>query len=146
MNLSPSSGSQILLTGVTGFVGKVVLEELLRRRTELNLATIDVLIRKKSDSQSPEDRFMKEVASSPCFSELPDTWTEYVEVVSGDLTYDELAIEEATLVGLKERLMYIINCAASVEFDLPLAAATSANVTSALNVLELARACKPLVA
>jgi thioester reductase-like protein len=30
----------ILLTGVTGFLGKVVLEELLRRREELRISRI----------------------------------------------------------------------------------------------------------
>jgi 1-acyl-sn-glycerol-3-phosphate acyltransferase len=144
MKLSLTKGSQILLTGVTGFVGKVVLEELLRRRDDLNLGTVYVLIREKGDATSPDDRFMKEVASSPCFSELPSNWTRHVKVVSGDLTRDELALQEATIVGLKERVTHIINCAASVEFDLPIAAAAAANITSALNVLEFARTCERL--
>jgi len=134
MKLSLTKGSQILLTGVTGFVGKVVLEEILRRREELNLGTVYVLIREKGDATSPDDRFMKEVASSPCFSELPGNWTRHVKVVSGDLTRDELALQEATIIGLRERVTHIINCAASDEIDLPNAAAAAANITSPINV------------
>ena len=36
-----------LLTGATGFLGKVILEELLRRRDELGLAKVYVVIRGK---------------------------------------------------------------------------------------------------
>ena len=35
-----SSGAHILLTGCTGFVGKVVLEELMRRRDEIGIERV----------------------------------------------------------------------------------------------------------
>ena len=47
----------VLLTGVTGFVGKVVLYELLRRREELGISRVSVLVRPKASrhgsAQSP---------------------------------------------------------------------------------------------
>ncbi|PKL80119.1 MAG: hypothetical protein CVV27_00890, partial [Candidatus Melainabacteria bacterium HGW-Melainabacteria-1] len=139
-----SSAAQIFLTGVTGFVGKVVLEELLRRRTELNLERVYVLIRPKRGSASIQERFEREVASSACFSALPPNWQQTVTVVPGDLSHDGLGIEPASRDALSQRLTHIINCAASVEFDLPLADAAAANITSALNVLELAGNCPGL--
>ena len=61
---------EFLLTGATGFVGKVVLSELLRRREELNLGTVHLLIRPRRGT-SAEKRFQRRVLTSPCFSELP---------------------------------------------------------------------------
>ncbi len=134
---STDQGSQILLTGVTGFVGKVVLETLLRRRAEFNLQKVHVLIRPKKEMGAPE-RFKKMMAS-PCFANLAPDWEQYVEVVAGELTQPDLGIAATERLQLQAQLSEIINCAASVEFDLPLADAAQANITSALNVLEFAR-------
>jgi nucleoside-diphosphate-sugar epimerase len=57
----------ILLTGVTGFLGKVVLEELLRRREELRISRIYAVIRPRG-SVTAERRFQREVVQSPCLA------------------------------------------------------------------------------
>ncbi|MBC7473199.1 MAG: SDR family oxidoreductase [Candidatus Sericytochromatia bacterium] len=141
-----NKGSNILLTGVTGFVGKVVLEELVRRKTELSIDTIYVLIREKTNRRTNEktsapDRFNNEVASSACFSNLALNWSKSVKIVSGDLTLVDFGMDSLTSSNLQKELNKIINCAASVEFNLPLADAAASNITSALNVLEFARKC-----
>ena len=58
-----------LLTGVTGFLGKVMLEELMRRREELAVDRVLVLIRAKGTTPAHE-RFRKEVARAACFAAL----------------------------------------------------------------------------
>jgi len=55
-----------LLTGVTGFLGKVLLEELVRRRDELCIDRIGVVIRPLR-GLSAEERFRREVARSALF-------------------------------------------------------------------------------
>ena len=55
-----------MLTGATGFVGKVMLYELLRRRDELGLAKVRLLIRPGRNSDAAK-RFKTEIASSRCF-------------------------------------------------------------------------------
>lgn len=144
-----TSGSKVLLTGVTGFVGKVVLETLLRRKKELNIDTVYVLIRPKTNRKTGEqmpasERFEKEVASSACFNGLPAQWMNSVKIVAGDLTLKSLGFDQPTQDNLLPELTQIINCAASVEFDMPLADAANSNITSALNVLEFARSCTKL--
>jgi len=128
----------LLLTGVTGFVGKVVLEELCRRRKELKIETIYVLIRPRKE-QSAAERFAKEVVASECFSALPAHWERLVKVLSSDLT--DLDLDAETRLELADRLTHVIHCAASVAFDLPIQEAAAANVTSALKLLELAQSC-----
>ncbi|KAK5064525.1 hypothetical protein LTR84_000358 [Exophiala bonariae] len=137
--------STIFLTGTTGFLGKVVLEELIRRREDYHLQKIIVLLR-PSNTLCAQDRFYSEVASSPCFSMLHSQWQEKVEVVQGDLTQTNCGLSPETLQRICREVTHIINCAACVAFDLPLANAAIANVGSALNLMSLARSCFNLLA
>lgn len=132
----------VLLTGVTGFLGKVVLEELLRRRDELRVAKVHVVIR-PSGSRTAQERFAHEVVASPCFERLPADWTRLVEVVETDLEHPGLALG-ARAADLERTVTHVIHSAASVSFDLPLREAAQANVVAALNVLELAKRCTRL--
>ncbi len=138
MNLAQSQKNIVLLTGVTGFLGKVVLEELLREKEEHSIEKIFVLIRSDKKGVSPPERFQKEVAPSPCFSKLPAGWTEHVEVIPCELTQNDCGLTTSDQSRLSETT-HMINCAASVEFHLPLERAASANIISSLNMLELAR-------
>ncbi|GHG70811.1 SDR family oxidoreductase [Comamonas sp. JC664] len=134
----------VLLTGVTGFVGKVVLEHLLSQGVE----HVTVLVRESKDRQgrvqSAAERFAK-VAQAPCFSRLPSDWTDRITVMSCDLEQPGCGLSAGDAESVRHHVTHVVHCAASVEFDLPLAKATSANIRSALSVLELARTCTKLV-
>lgn len=57
-------------------------------------------------------------------------------------------IDKETYEMLSMSVMHIIHCAGSIKFELPLVEAAEANITSALNVLELEKSClrlQPLV-
>ncbi|OCL02854.1 hypothetical protein AOQ84DRAFT_303884, partial [Glonium stellatum] len=136
--MASDSASCILLTGVTGFLGKVVLEELFRRRKEFAFGKIILLTRPKRDSDSKK-RFYEDVAKSPCFSLLPAGWTNSVQVISGDLREKRCGIEEEIYECICKGVTHIIHCAGSIRFDLPLADAAAANISSTLNLLELAQ-------
>jgi len=60
-------GKNILLSGCTGFVGKVILEKLLRSCSDLN--HVYVMVRPKLNVQ-PMDRVKEEILSSPSFNEV----------------------------------------------------------------------------
>jgi len=164
----------VLLTGVTGFVGKVVLWQLMTQREELGIGKVSVLIRSKSGSArggkkaakseagakkpaghdsagtprtpSPAERFANKVANSEIFRSLPDGWRDLVQVVNADLEHPDLGMAPGDRQSLQSSVTHILHCAASVEFDLPIAAALGANVEAALHMLELARGCSKLVA
>ena len=136
------TGAELLLTGVTGFVGKVVLEELLRRRDELGITMIHVLIRPMGSSSAA--RFRTEVLASHCLSQLPDGWQRYVKVVSGELSEPHCGLSNETRTQLTEQITEVIHCAASVEFELPIRKAAIANITGSLNLLDFARSCTRL--
>lgn len=130
--------AEVLLTGATGFLGKVVLHELLRRQSQLGVDRVHVLVRPRADS-APEARFAEEIVGSPCFSQRPEGWARRVSLVTGDLVEAGCGLAGTARERLARRVTHVIHCAASVEFHLPVAAALTANVTSALNTLALAR-------
>ncbi|MSQ82379.1 MAG: NAD-dependent epimerase/dehydratase family protein [Myxococcales bacterium] len=144
MRIAQPLAAQVFLTGATGFVGKVVLEELLRRRGELGIDCIYVLIRTKKGKTATE-RFGDEIAGSRCFELLPSDWTSHVRPIAGELTQRDCGLAAQDLDLVAQNITHIVNCAASVEFDLPIAQAAASNITSALNMLEVAKRCTKLV-
>ena len=141
LNCSPC----VLVTGYTGFLGKVVVEELCRQQNAgiLPYHRILVLIR-PSKTQTARDRFLH-TTNAVCFSQLPrDCWSSMVEVVEADLAIPNLGLDSIIFKSLCASITHIIHCAASVDFDLSLADATLANVNTSLNILHLARECPQL--
>ncbi len=131
--------THLLLTGATGFLGKVVLEQALRRDPGLRV-TLFIRARGK---RSAVARF-RQLSSSPCFSRLPRDWTKQVDLVEGDLSQPGVGLTAGDHNTLVSQVTHVVNCAASIDFDLPMNEALRANVDSALNVMELARACERL--
>lgn len=144
-----ATGVHVLLTGVTGFVGKVVLADVLRRKDELGLTGVTLLARGKKNRdgtiQTPASRFKEKVAPSQIFADLPEDWLSLITVVAGDLEKEQCGVSDEDFAAICARTTHVIHCAASVEFDLPIKDAATANITSALGVLELARSCPNLV-
>jgi nucleoside-diphosphate-sugar epimerase len=141
MRLDGPPLAEVLLTGATGFLGKLVLLDLLTRREALGIERIHLLIR--PGRSSADERFRGEIAPSPVFADLPEDWIRHVRVVPGDLVAPGGLV--AATDELSSRLTHVIHCAASVDFDLPVAAAVASNTTSALRVLELAKRCPRIV-
>ncbi len=138
-----SAGARVLLTGSTGFVGKVVLEELLRRRDELGVERVYLLIRPRTN-KSASERLKQDVVPSPCFSRLEAGWQNFCHPVAGDITEAGLGVSEGDGAMLRSDATHIIHCAASVRFDLPIAEAARINITGALEVLAFAQSCSSL--
>jgi 1-acyl-sn-glycerol-3-phosphate acyltransferase len=139
----PDSQAHVLLTGGTGFLGKVILEELIRRADELRVTRIYLLIRPKR-GRTPEDRFVHEVVGSECFRLLPDQWQTRCVIVDGNVTAPEIGLSPADAELLSGSITHIINCAASIDFDRPLDEAARSNIDGALNMLAFAKRCTAL--
>ncbi|KAI6363581.1 hypothetical protein MCOR25_005864 [Pyricularia grisea] len=134
--------NRVLVTGATGFLGKVLLEELFRLKTELSIHEVVLLIR-PSKTLSASERFA-EIAKKPCFANLYKGWTDSVRVVEGDLTLPRCGLEDAVYASLCETTTHIIHTAACIKFDTSVNEALSANVDSSLHILRLAKGCRDL--
>ncbi len=138
-----SSAPICLLTGATGFLGKLLLEALLRRQGELRIERVYLVIRRQG-SVSAERRFRRLLGRAACLAELPPGWSDRVRVLEGDLTAPGCGLDAAGRNALHHEVSHVVHAAATVDFDRPLGEATAANATASLNVLELARGCQRL--
>ena len=114
----------ILLTGATGFVGKVVLEKFMR--TLPNFKRIYVMLRPKKKI-SIQTRLQSEIFDSEIFSTMKAKNLELfyqtiskIVPVAGDLILEELGMDTGIRSTLLKECDVIINCAASINFNDPL--------------------------
>jgi alcohol-forming fatty acyl-CoA reductase len=136
--VSPEPARQeVLLTGATGFLGKVVLAELLERMPQARIWTL----LRPSAHHTARERHVRQIRMSPAFRDLPRTAWERVKPLRGDLAHEDLGISPAMTRLLRERLTHVVHCAASVDFEQPLKAAARSNIAGSLHTLALARSC-----
>jgi alcohol-forming fatty acyl-CoA reductase len=139
------AGKTLLITGTTGYLGKSLVEKLLRSLPEVG--RINVAIR-PSARRPPRERLEREVLSSPCFKTLKaeigeDAFqklaAEKLNVVELDLGRDGLGL---TAEGQAElaRCEIVIASAAAVEFDNPADLSAQTNLLGAARLVEALRA------
>ncbi|RZC40817.1 fatty acyl-CoA reductase -like, partial [Asbolus verrucosus] len=134
----------LLITGATGFVGKVLLEKLLRCCPKLK--KIYVFVRTKKN-KNPDDR-LKDIFSGPLCDLLRKQQSEdvfrKVEAIPADLAAPDLALSAENRRKLAEEVQLIYHCAATVRFDEPLKKAVFINVRGTKLMTDLAKECKKL--
>jgi long-chain acyl-CoA synthetase len=137
-------GHEILITGVTGFLGKVALTMLLERYPEVG--RVHVLVRPRAGGTA-DDRFFGKVASSPPFRPLRERHGERFEAflrdkclpLAGDVTDPLLGLSEGQVRALAGKLSCVINCAGLVTFNPSLELAVRVNTEGARNAAGLCK-------
>jgi len=138
------AGKNVLLIGMTGFIGKVWLVNTLMDLPEIG--KIYLLIRRQK-SNPAQSRFEKLVEESPVFDPLsrrhgPNLGrfiSERVEVVEGDVSQPGLGIIPEVAEALREKLDLVINSSGLTDFNPDLRDALATNVDAALNILDFVR-------
>jgi thioester reductase-like protein len=140
------AGKHLMVVGVTGFIGKVWLVDLLEKIPEIGKVTL--LIRRNRNTSGLR-RFEKIVEESPTFDGLQKIYGEglarflndKVEVVEGDVSQPGLGLDPETQVRLKRSLDVIANSAGLTDFNPDLRDALASNVDSTNYLLEFLRQC-----
>ncbi len=140
------TGKHILLVGVTGFIGKVWLVDLLQNAPDIGKITL--LIR-RNRTTSAQRRFEKIVEESPTLDPLQEIYgrklgaflKEKVDVVEGDVSQPGLGMDPETQARLQKSLDLVVNSAGLTDFNPDLRDALASNVDSALNLIDFVRKC-----
>jgi hypothetical protein len=138
-------GKHVLLIGVTGFIGKVWLESLLRQVPEVG--RVYLLIRSKR-TETAQRRFEKMVEESPVFDALYAEHgaglgrflAERVEVVEGDVTRPGLGLAPEVRARLERSLDLVVNSSGLTDFNPDLREALSVNVDATVHLIDFLRA------
>ncbi|MGZ6133080.1 MAG: AMP-binding protein [Myxococcaceae bacterium] len=140
------AGKKILLTGSTGFLGKVTLSMLLHRYGEA-LGRVWVLVRRGS-ATSAEARFVEKVVRSEPFQPLRDHRGDaeaeaFVRarcgVLDGDITDPLFGLSDEELQALTGQVDVVVNCAGLVSFNPPLEVGLKINTYGVRNAVELSQ-------
>ncbi|KAG5883993.1 hypothetical protein JTB14_019975 [Gonioctena quinquepunctata] len=137
------SGKNIFITGATGFIGKVLIEKLLRSCPDVG--KIYLLIRPKK-GKSPEER-IKHITDLPLFDLLKNTHPENLKkliLIYGDVKELELGLSSDDRKTLIDEVNIVYHIAASVRFDDPLKDAIMMNTRGTREVVYLAKEMKHL--
>ena len=138
-------GKQVLLVGVTGFIGKVWLEHVLSEIPEIG--KIYLLVRRQRNITARR-RFEKIVEVSPVFDRLEKRYgknlsaflTEKLEVVEGDVSDPGLGLDKETRDRLGRMIDLVVNSSGLTDFNPDLREALASNVEPAARLIEFLRA------
>ncbi|MFD2229174.1 fatty acyl-CoA reductase [Alkalimarinus sediminis] len=138
-------GKHVLVTGTTGFVGKVIIEKLMRDVPEIG--GIYLLIRGNKKHPKAEDRFTHEIATSSVFEKMQSDDLQRFEkfchqkihCITGEITEQHFGLNTADFNTLMTKVDVVINSAASVNFREELDQALSINALSLYNIAEFSR-------
>lgn len=139
------AGRRVLLTGASGFLGKVWLLRLLEEVETVGKVTL--LLRPNGVGDSAE-RWRRIVAQSPAFAPLRErvgdavAWMEErVDVVQGDVSHPDLHMDPRAADALRGEIDLVVHCAALVDFDPDIRKAVAANVVGSIYAAEFAASC-----
>lgn len=128
--------AHIFITGGTGFVGKVIIEKLLRSCPDL--AKIYVLVRSKRE-KSAEERFI-ELCDNEIFTrtrqDSPETLSKLVPI-AGEVSGDGLTMSESDEEMIKDNVTIVFHVAAAVKFNEELKRAADLNTWGTKHIMDL---------
>lgn len=136
-------GRELLVTGVTGFVGKVLVALLLDRAPGIGRI---VLLARGRRGRNAAERVQRLFERSPCFRPLRDRYgdrlgaflADKIAVVEGDVRRPWFGIDPRALEALLPRIDCVVHVAGLTDFEPDPHDGVAVNVRGALHAAELA--------
>ncbi|KAF7693739.1 hypothetical protein HF521_007492 [Silurus meridionalis] len=137
------AGKCVLISGATGFMGKVLVEKLLRSCPEVKLLYLLIRTKQGHSSQQRIHTMLQSKLFDRLREENPDFQKKIIPV-SSELTQPGLALSDEDVQTLTQSVHIIFHCAATIRFDEPLKHALQLNVIATQQLLSLAQQMKQL--
>ncbi|KXG25400.1 fatty acyl-CoA reductase 1 isoform X2 [Sorghum bicolor] len=142
-------GKRILITGATGFLGKILVEKILRVQPDVN--KIYLLVRGTNES-SAKQRVQQEVIGTDLFGKLRekhgDVFQQFIQdkivALPGDIICDNLGLETPKLETLAKDIDIIVNIAATTNFYERYDVSLDVNVMGVKHLCQFAQQCSNL--
>lgn len=137
------ANSTIFITGTSGFIGKLLLEKLLRSCPDLS--KIYILLREKKGKSVEQrcDDIFEAVMFDKLKREQPN-FRKKIVVVTGDLEQPYIGLNDAEKALIVNEVNCIFHVAASVRFDEKLKKAAYINVRSVRDLIKMCKQMKQL--
>ncbi|KAG2580683.1 fatty acyl-CoA reductase 1-like [Panicum virgatum] len=142
-------GKSILVTGATGFLGKILVEKIMRVQPDVH--KIYLLVR-AIDEPSAKQRVQQEVIDAELFDLLREKhgkgFQQFVEekvvALAGDIIYENLGLETPMLEALAKEIDVIVNIAATTNFYGRYDVSLDVNVMGVKHLCHFAKQCANL--
>ncbi|KAK2586495.1 hypothetical protein KPH14_011393 [Odynerus spinipes] len=139
------AGQKILITGGTGFLGKILIEKLLRSCP--HVACLYLLVRPKKE-KSAHVR-IEELFQDRLFDRLKKEIPRYrdkIVAVHGDCSVERLGLSDIDRETLAKEVSIVFHVAATVRFNEKLKLAMAINVQSTNDIIEICKSMRKLKA
>lgn len=137
------AGTSVFVTGGTGYLGKVIVEKLLRTCT--GVRSVYVLLRPKR-GKAPEQR-LQDMIQTELFRVLRDKYADRLQklkYIEGDMLADGLGMSVEATQLFRTEISVVVHSAATIRFDEPMRTAIDMNVLSLRRLMDLCGECHAL--
>lgn len=138
------AGRSIFITGATGFMGKIMVEKLLRDCGELRCIYLLIRAKKGVDPAQRKEEYVKNIV----FDHVRERYSERlgkIRLIRGDILSPGLGLSDDDRRELTENVELVFHCAANVRFDQHIRQAVDINLNGTIRVLGLAEQMRRLV-
>ncbi|XP_026287126.1 fatty acyl-CoA reductase wat isoform X2 [Frankliniella occidentalis] len=132
------AGKHVFVTGGSGFMGKVLVEKLLRSCPEVECIYLLLRPKRGVSAQDRVEQIVKTPLFGPLLSERPSA-TAKLRAVAGDCSQLRLGLSADDEALLVDNVSYVFHAAATVRFDDPLQSAILLNTRGTREVVELCK-------
>ncbi|XP_052868592.1 putative fatty acyl-CoA reductase CG5065 [Anopheles cruzii] len=138
------AGRSIFITGATGFMGKIMVEKLLRDCGDVRCLYLLIRAKKGVDAAQRKEEYAKNLV----FEHVREKYGERlsrIRLIRGDILSEGLGLSEADHRELVDNVELVFHCAANVRFDQHIRQAVDINLNGTIRVLTLAEKMRKLV-
>ncbi|XP_033126302.1 fatty acyl-CoA reductase 1-like [Anneissia japonica] len=132
------NGQTLLVTGATGFIGKVLLEKILRCCPGIK----DVFLLVRPKWGHPTQERVDQLMNCKLFDKLRQTqpnFAEKVHAINSDLQQPQLGMSDEDIATLQEKVTIVFHVAATIKFDEKLGLSLKLNVVATQEMLKLCK-------